>query len=72
MPLLVLGFSRVASVKLSDYAEHVSEYGVHWNYFFTLAAVSIAAACVSAVVPKAVLPFAGVLIIVGVYISRDE
>eukprot|EP00802_Teleaulax_amphioxeia_P012920 Tamp_12966.p1 GENE.Tamp_12966~~Tamp_12966.p1 ORF type:complete len:582 (-),score=75.64 Tamp_12966:16-1761(-) len=40
-PLLVLGGVRIAGTIAADYHTHVTEYGVHWNFFFTLAVISI-------------------------------
>lgn len=39
--LILMGSMRLISVKLTNYVEHVSEYGVHWNFFFTLAIVKV-------------------------------
>lgn len=50
-PLAVLGILRLASIKMTGYPEHVTEYGLHWNFFFTLAIVRVAASLVFAVFP---------------------
>lgn len=41
LPLIVLGLGRVLSTKGVNYQEHVTEYGVHWNFFFTVSAVKV-------------------------------
>ncbi|NXE87205.1 PIGW protein, partial [Menura novaehollandiae] len=51
-PLVSLGLGRLLSVKSVEYHEHTSEYGVHWNFFFTLAFVRLAASLLLAIFPK--------------------
>ncbi|XP_037350322.1 phosphatidylinositol-glycan biosynthesis class W protein [Talpa occidentalis] len=40
-PLIFLGIGRSVIIKSIDYQEHLTEYGVHWNFFFTLIVVKL-------------------------------
>lgn len=40
-PLLVIGLLRFTVHKFINYQEHVSEYGVHWNFFLSIASVVV-------------------------------
>lgn len=70
LPLIIVGSFRIIAVKGTNYQEHVTEYGVHWNFFFTLAAISIfVTVCFSFLPPSTVLPVA-CSIISGDYIPQ--
>ncbi|KAK8970018.1 hypothetical protein KSP40_PGU008090 [Platanthera guangdongensis] len=46
-PQVLLGVGRLVVTTGVDYQVHVGEYGVHWNFFFTLAAVSLLTSIIS-------------------------
>ncbi|KAK7317764.1 hypothetical protein RJT34_02258 [Clitoria ternatea] len=62
-PLIILGFIRLITTTGVDYQVHVGEYGVHWNFFFTLAAVSILTSFIN--IPPQYSGIFGLLVLVG-------
>ncbi|TXG54286.1 hypothetical protein EZV62_019542 [Acer yangbiense] len=62
-PLIILGFGRLVTTAGVDYQVHVGEYGVHWNFFFTLAGVSILTSITN--VPPKYCGILGSLILIG-------
>ncbi|KAJ7943836.1 GPI-anchored wall transfer protein [Quillaja saponaria] len=62
-PLIILGFIRLVTTMGVDYQVHVGEYGVHWNFFFTLAAVSILTTLIN--IPPQYSGILGLVVLVG-------
>jgi len=61
LPLLICGTVRAVAVYAFDYQQPVEEYGVYWNFFFTLAAVCAAGQLVK--IPPKFSALAGVLVL---------
>lgn len=50
IPLLILGFGRFIAIEYLGYQKHITEYGVHWNFFITLAFVKL----FTSIIPKTI------------------
>lgn len=52
IPMLFLGFLRWFSIWWFEYQQHITEYGVHWNFFVTLAVTRVGSSIILKVVDK--------------------
>ncbi|XP_008693667.1 phosphatidylinositol-glycan biosynthesis class W protein [Ursus americanus] len=50
-PLVFLGVGRLVIIKSIGYQEHLTEYGVHWNFFFTLIVVKVLTSLLLIILP---------------------
>lgn len=69
LPLLVLGGARLVMTRGASLDAHVSEYGVHWNFFMTLATVALAVALLRVRVELGALLGAALLVVYQVALS---
>ena len=83
LAVLLLGLMRLVILKVSNYHEHITEYGVHWNFFVTLFLIWTVTDVCNFIVPPNVLVALAVLLLcvyqymlltcgLGYYILSDE
>ncbi|EFN85562.1 GPI-anchored wall transfer protein 1 [Harpegnathos saltator] len=63
LPLLLLGFGRFAIVECIAYQKHVTEYGIHWNFFLTLALVKLFTGMITSTINSEYSLFSGIWIL---------
>ncbi|CAL1409902.1 unnamed protein product [Linum trigynum] len=63
IPPLAVGFGRLILTKSVHYGVPAGEYGVHWNFFFTLAALAMLASFIR--IPTNYSAISGLLILIG-------
>ncbi|XP_050425283.1 uncharacterized protein LOC126836161 [Adelges cooleyi] len=69
LPLLVLGIGRSYFVSKVDYNHYVFEYGVHWNFFITLAFLKIINLMILPFISKCCLPILATVLVVFYQLS---
>ncbi|KAK8789889.1 hypothetical protein WA158_006669 [Blastocystis sp. Blastoise] len=66
-PLLILGFLRLFFVYEFGYQHVVTEYGVHWNFFFTLGLVAIFSAICATFLRNRLIVWISIITILSSY-----
>jgi phosphatidylinositol glycan class W len=61
--VLILGILRMIVLKVINYQEHVSEYGIHWNFFVTLFFIWLIADIVHHLCPRVAIPYISIAIL---------
>ncbi|XP_034230493.1 uncharacterized protein At4g17910 [Thrips palmi] len=69
LPLVILGFGRLIMTAQVDYQKNVTEYGVHWNFFFTLAFTKVVSCIILKYVDRSTYAYG--LMFVGLTVTHE-